>query len=103
MVTFRDGRQQKLTARDLVSGAHIANIARTALDRAALREVDTGESGLTVADVFTAIDEEFQKARRVLTPANCRLYLKGLPDGVDVVRIEPMVERAPSHRYIHVA
>jgi proteasome-associated ATPase len=103
VVTFRDGRQRKLTARDLVSGAHIANVARTALERAALREADTGESGLSVEDVLTAIDEEFQKAVRVLSPANCRLYLKGLPDGVDVVRIEPVLERAPSHRYTHVA
>jgi proteasome-associated ATPase len=103
VITLRDGRQSKLSARDLVSGAHIANIARTALERAALREWEGGEPGLSLEDVLTAVDEEFRKAARVLTPANCRHYLKGLPDGVDVVRIESTVERAPTHRYVRVA
>jgi hypothetical protein len=71
-----------------VSGAVIAKIAQAAVERACVREVDTGEAGVRSSDLLTAVDAEFQMAARTLTPINCRRYLEDLPQDLDVVRVD---------------
>jgi SpoVK/Ycf46/Vps4 family AAA+-type ATPase len=103
-LTLRDGKRRAVVPSDLVSGAVIANIARRAIERACMREVETGAEGVTLNDVLGAIDTEFDTAARALTPANCRRFLEGLPQDVDVVRVERV--RAPgrqSYRYLRMA
>ncbi len=103
-LTLRDGRRRPVHAADLVSGAVIANIARRAIERACLREVELGEVGVRLTDLLAAIDAEFDTAARALTPANCRRHLDTLPQDVDVVRVERV--SAPSrqtYRYLSVA
>jgi proteasome-associated ATPase len=103
-VTFRDGKRRPVGAADLVSGAVIAKVARTAVERACHREVETGESGVRPGDLMEAIDAEFDAAARVLTPGNCHRYLDGLPQDVDVVRVEIAPRRAKRvHRFLSVA
>jgi proteasome-associated ATPase len=103
-VTLRDGRRRAVTARDLVSGAAIAAICRTALERACLRDAETGERGLRLTDLLDAIDGELRSAAATLSPANCHRHLDGLPQDVDVVRVEPVLRPARrEHRVLRVA
>jgi len=92
-ITFRDGKRRAVRAADLASGAVFANIARSAIERACHREVQTGDGGVAWNDVSSAITEEFTGAARVLCPANCRLHLSGLPQDVDVVSVEPVARK----------
>jgi proteasome-associated ATPase len=101
---FRDGKTRAVVPADLVSGAVIANIARRAIEQACLRDVERGDTGVSLGDVLDAIDMEFESTVRVLTPHSCRRILDGLPQDVDVVRIERRVSTARrTHRYLRIA
>ncbi len=97
-ITLRDGRQRPVGPGDLVSGALIAQIAQRALERACLRELDTGQAGVRLSDLMAAIDAAFSDASATLTPANCRRHVDGLPQDVDVVRVEPAAPPARAGR-----
>ncbi len=103
-LTFRDGKLRSVRGADLISGAMIASIARAAVERACLREVEAREAGVRPADLFEAIADELESQARALTPANCHRYLADLPQDVDVVRVEHMERRVGRpHRYLNVA
>ncbi len=95
---FRNGETRQVHARDLISGASIAKIVREASERACLRELDDGSSGLRQDDFWAAIDDEVEQAASVLTTGNCRNYLEDLPQDVDVIRVE-LVKRATAQMY----
>jgi len=94
-ITFRDGKRRAVRASDLVSGAVIAGIARTAIERACRREIEQGPAGLIWKDVALAIEQQFESAVRVLAPGNCRQHLTGLPHDLDVVNVEPAARKVP--------
>jgi proteasome-associated ATPase len=103
-LTFRDGKQRAVRASDLISGATIANIARVAVERACLREIETREVGVRWSDLLEATAEELESAARALTPANCHRHLADLPQDVDVVRVERVNRRVSRpHHYLNVA
>ncbi len=103
-LTFRDGKRRAVTAADLVSGAVIANISRRAIERACLRDVETAVAGLRLTDLLDAVDTEFDVAVRGLTAFNCRRLIEGLPQDVDVVRVErPSRPSRPVYRYLAVS
>ncbi|HSB09193.1 MAG TPA: AAA family ATPase [Blastocatellia bacterium] len=103
-ITFRDGKRRTVRAKELISGASIAKIAISAKERACVEEVETGESGVRLKHVLSAIAEEFETIAGTLTPANCRQHLTDLPQDVDVVRIEAIKRTVPrAHSYLHVA
>ena len=103
-LTLRDGMRRPVAARELVSGATIAKIARLALERACLREIETGDAGLEPRDVLAAVEVELEQLAQVLTPANARVHLPDLPQDVDVVRVEPMARKVRRPlRYVAVA
>ena len=91
---FRDGKRRSVRAADLISGAMLANIVTTAVERACQREVDGGERGLRFEDLIHALTEEFDTAVRTLTPANCRQHLTDLPQDLDVVSVQPVERKA---------
>ena len=101
---FRDGTRRAVRACDLMSGARIANIARTAIERACLRDLERGEPGVTANDLLEAIGHELTSAVAALTPANCHSFISDLPQDLAVVRVEPIVRqvRRP-HRFRSVA
>ena len=100
-LTFRDGKTRTVKPSDLVSGAVITKIAQVAIERACMREVETGEAGVTVGDLLCAVTEELASACSALTPANCRKHLDGLPQDVDVVSVEPLTKKAARpHRFL---
>lgn len=103
-VTLRDGKRRPVSARDLASGAAIANICQAAIERACLRDAESGHPGLALADLLETIDAEFESATRTLSPDNCRRYLDDLPQDVDVVRVEPVLRRLRRlHRVLQIA
>lgn len=104
-ITFRDGKQRAIRSADLVSGAVIANISRSAVERACLREMRSGQDsgGLECSDVLTSLEEQFQSVASVLTPTNCRSHVDGMPDDLDVVSVKPIVRRiSQPHRFLTV-
>ena len=103
-LTLRDGKRRAVLASEMVSGAVIANITRRAIERACTREVETGAVGVGLSDILEAVDTEFDSAARALTPANCRRFIEGLPQDVDVVRVERVSSPTRrSYRYLSIA
>jgi proteasome-associated ATPase len=103
-IMFRDGTRRAIHARDLVSGAMLANIARAATERACLRELNTKEVGIRCSDVLDAIVDGLVNAVAFLTPANCHTHVSGLPQDLAVVRVDPIVRKVRRpHRFVHAA
>lgn len=92
-LTFRDGTRRAIHARDLVSGAMLAGIARTAVERACVRELETGEAGIAEHDVLDAIGDAVSTAVAALTPANCHTHLDDLPQDLAVARLDTLLRR----------
>jgi proteasome-associated ATPase len=102
-LTFRDGSKRTVRARDLISGASIAQIAIGAKERACLREVETGEEGIRLEDVLSAVAGEMDALASYLTPRNCREYLTDLPQDLDVVAVRQVRRSAPRpYRYLNL-
>jgi proteasome-associated ATPase len=99
-LTLRDGKRRVVRAADLVSGAELAAIAQSAMERACVREAEGGPVGISVADVSAAVSGFFHSAPRALTPRNARNYLRDLPQDIDVVRVD-LVERKVSHPHLY--
>ena len=70
-LTMRDGKHVVVRAADLVSGAHLASIAQSTLERACVREAEGGPAGVAGADVSAAIADFFEAAPRANQPAQC--------------------------------
>jgi hypothetical protein len=103
-ITFRDGAKQTVRIHQLISGAILAKVENDAAMRACLREIDTGENGIRLDDVYSAINDAIDNAANLLTPKNCSRYLSDLPQDVDVVSVEP-IKRKPAqvNHYLRVA
>ena len=103
-IMFRDGSRRPVHARDLVSGAMLANIARAAAERACVRDAECGEAGIRRADVLDAVADELANAVAALVPHNCHTHIAGLPQDLHVVRVESLLGRSTRpHRYLRVA
>jgi proteasome-associated ATPase len=101
-ITFRDGKTRAVHARDLINGAEIAKIARTAIESACLREAENGPGGVTLEDMLSGISGYLETATQGLTPANCRHYLDDLPQDTDVVRVDSAQRRVRRpHEYLN--
>lgn len=103
-VTFRDGTRRALATRDVICGANIANIARSAIERACVRDIEGGDVGVQAGDLLDAARDEVDAAVAALTPANCHIYLSGLPQDLGVVRVEAVARKVRRpHRFINAA
>jgi proteasome ATPase len=99
-IMFRDGTRRAVRASDLMSGARIASIARTAVERACLRELDEGDGSVSARDLLEAIAQELSSAVGALTPANCHAFLSDLPQDLGVARVEPIARQVRHpHRF----
>jgi len=104
VLRFRDGKARTVLAHELGSGRTYEQICRAARRAAFLRDVRSGERGLSLADVEDAIALAFERLATTLTPHNARAYLSDLPQDVDVVSAEPIVRRVGRpHRYLNAA
>lgn len=103
-ITFRNGNTRSVGARDLVSGAVIAQIAREAVLAACIRDMNTGESGVQLSDLLEAVEKAFEATARILTARNCHRYVDDLPQDVDIVKVEPAQRRhRRAYRFLQVA
>lgn len=87
-VGFRDGSKVVVRGRDLISGAVLENVVRTACEAAADREARTGQAGLMEDDLARSLDRELRGAVGLLTPGNVRGYVPRLPSERDPVGVE---------------
>jgi proteasome-associated ATPase len=99
-LTLRDGKHRMVRAADLISGAELAAIANSALQRACIREAQGGPAGIALGDVSSAVSGFFHSAPRALTPRNARNYLRDLPQDVDVVRVD-FIEHKVRHPHLY--
>lgn len=103
-IMFRDGSRRAIRASDLMSGARIANIARAGIERACVRDLERGESGIAARDLLDAIENEVSGIVSALTPVNCHAFISNLPQDLAVVRVEPAARRVRHpHRFRSVA
>jgi proteasome-associated ATPase len=102
-VGLRDGRKVIVSGRDLVSGAMLENVVRSAAEEAADREAQTGTGGVTEGDLVMALDRELRSAASLLSPANVRSYVPRLPQEVDPVSVEPLSRGAGTAAYARTA
>jgi SpoVK/Ycf46/Vps4 family AAA+-type ATPase len=102
-ITFRDGTRRAIAARDLVSGAVLANVARVAIERACVRDLESGVPGVRPDDVIEAATEAVATAVSALTPVNCHAHITGLPQDLAVARVTLTPGRGRRHRFIIAA
>jgi proteasome-associated ATPase len=102
-VGLRDGRKLTVGGRDLVSGAMLENVVRSAAEEAADREAQTGVGGVTEDDLVASLDRELRGAASLLSPANVRGYVPRLPQDVDPVSVEPLARTAGTAAYARTA
>ena len=103
-ITFRDASVRAIHLRDLVSGASLANIVRTAVQAAALRDAAGGGEGIRCEDLLSATDQEVERTISLLTASNLRAYLQDIPEDLDVISVSPVRTRARNtHRYLRIA
>lgn len=95
-IQFRDGTKRAVVASDLLSGAEIAKICRMVKERAAMREIELGETGIRRDDLLRGVERFLEDSAAKLRPHNCRDYLD-LPDGMEVVKVEPARRRKTAH------
>jgi len=99
---FRDGHVRRVKARELVSGRLLQQICRSAAEHAFVRDIGGGPSGVGVADMDRAVSEAMETLTTTLTIRNAREYLDGLPQDIDIVRVEPIARRVSRRmRYIN--
>jgi proteasome-associated ATPase len=100
-ITFRDGTRRGIQARELVSGAMLAKVARVAVERACLREIEGGPSGVDATDILDAVADEVDSAVSGLTPMNCHAFVSGLPQDLTAVRVEAARRKTTrAYRYV---
>jgi proteasome-associated ATPase len=87
-VQFRDGSRRAIAAKDMLSGAEIAKICRLAKERAALREIETGVTGLVLADLLLGVERFLADSAAKLRPHNVADYVDGLPQDLEIVKVE---------------
>jgi hypothetical protein len=102
-VGLRDGRKVPVGGRDLVSGAMLENVVRSAAEEAADREAQTGSGGVTEDDLAASLDRELRGAASLLSPANVRGYVPRLPQEVDPVSVESVARGAGTAVYARTA
>ena len=103
-ITFRDASVRAIHPRDLVSGASLANIVRTAVQAAALRDAAGGGEGIRCEDLLSATDQEVERTISLLTASNLRAYLQDIPEDLDVISVSPVRTKAHNtHRYLRIA
>jgi hypothetical protein len=101
VIRFRDGKSRRVSARELISGRLIAQVARAACELAFERHVTVGDPGLTAEDIETAVSDALGHLGTTLTPANARAYLPGLPQDIDAVAVEQLPRKLRREGLIH--
>lgn len=95
-IQFRDGTKRAVVASELLSGAEIAKICRLAKERAALREIEIGDTGIRRDDLLLGVERFLEDSAAKLKPHKCRDYLD-ISDDMDVVKVQPVRRVKTAH------
>ena len=98
-IKFSDGKQRTVCAREMVSGRLISQICRNACELAFERDVNTGEAGVTVRDMETAVEDAIERLRTTLTRGNAHCYLPDLPQETQVIAVDAIRPAAKRSGY----
>jgi SpoVK/Ycf46/Vps4 family AAA+-type ATPase len=99
---FRDGKQRTIVARELASGRIFESVCRAARRTAFLREVRGGDAGVKLTDMQEAVSQTLERMRSTLTIRNAQAYLHDLPQDVDIVSVEPIIQKVRQpHKYLN--
>lgn len=88
-VRTNDNRRFPIAARDLISGAMLENVVLVASEAAAVREIETGQVGVTLDDLTTALDAEILGKARMLSAGNAKSYVTVIPEEAHPIAVEP--------------
>jgi proteasome-associated ATPase len=94
-LTFRDGARRPLAAPQVMSGALIAAVVNRAKRRGCFRGLDGGPAAVTLADLMESLAMELSAIAGRLRPGAALTQMLGLPQDMDVVRVEPRSAGAP--------
>ena len=97
-VKLSDGRRLPVAGRQLLSGAMLENVVAVAAQQAAVREAQTGQEGLTDADLALALEADLVAAVSILAPGNVKSYVKTIPQDAQPIAVDPMLT-APSSTF----
>jgi len=108
LTELRRKRWQDSSLDELVDNEESPAPPRLMADRSPSPEA-IAERADMIASVRRILEDELtpkqrEALARVLTPANARRYVSGLPDDVDVVRVEPVARKVKRpHLYLNAA
>ena len=91
-LTFADGGERTVRARDLVSGALLASSVERAKKRAAARELEGG-AGLQCEDVIEALDQALGAEARKLSDVHVARRALQVPRAGEITRVDLPIER----------
>jgi len=101
-VTFGNGQQRDVAAREVVTGALLSSAVERAKHAAAARHSGP-DDGLTLEDVLEALDDALEAEKEKLrSPAAARRLLD-VPDVETIIRVEVAPRRRRRHRYLRAA
>jgi len=84
-IRLRNGKQETLYRRDLISGAILASIIRRAKERAIERTIQEGEPGMTLEDMLSSVVDEFREGEILPPDDSAEEWLKLLDHHPDQV------------------
>jgi proteasome-associated ATPase len=87
-LTFRDGSRKPLSAKDLMSGALLANAVQRAKKPSCRRALGGARPGITAGDLLATIDQQLHAIAGTLKPGPALTQMLGLPTDLDVVKVE---------------
>jgi proteasome-associated ATPase len=101
-VTFANGQQREVAAREVVTGALLSSAVERAKHAAAARHTGPGD-GLTLEDVLEALDDALEAEKEKLRGPLAARRLLDVPDVETIVRVEVAPRRRRRHRYLRAA
>lgn len=99
LLKLRDGKDQPVYARELISGRLIEQICVGARETAFQRHAGGGDPGIRLADIEQSVTEAIDRLGSTLSLENLRSHL-ALPTNLDVMAVEPVKRNVQRERYL---
>jgi proteasome-associated ATPase len=101
-VTFADGQQRDVAAREVVTGALLSSAVERAKHAAATRHTGP-DDGLMLEDMLEALDDALEAEKEKLRSPHAARQLLDVPEVETIVRVELAPRRRRRHRYLRAA
>jgi proteasome-associated ATPase len=101
-ITFGNGQQRDVAAREVVTGALLSSAIERAKHAAAARHTEP-DDGLTLEDVLEALDDALEAEKEKLRSPLAARRLLDVPEVETIVGVEVAPRRRRRHRYLRAA